>query len=190
MTTTTGRAMSDPQRDLITRLTLEVNPETGADAAATFFAKGPSVGMASALIDTLIAESKERRRAMAAAGTPVSAGMPAVGCYAVEYGGVLRFYRVKEGRGSYAGRLFLNRFQSDEMVRIVAAERITVCADILRDPAAAQRRFAAELTRCYCCGRMLTDADSRVRGMGPECYGRGRGRGALDDAGIPALQDI
>lgn len=44
-----------------------------------------------------------------------------------------------------------------------------VAAALLADPVAAARRFAEFATRCCCCGRTLTDARSKVYGIGPEC---------------------
>lgn len=37
------------------------------------------------------------------------------------------------------------------------------------DPDGAAGRFAALVTRCYCCGRELTDPASKTYGIGPEC---------------------
>lgn len=42
-------------------------------------------------------------------------------------------------------------------------------AAIDADPEAALARFATLGSRCACCGRELTDADSKVLGVGPEC---------------------
>lgn len=41
---------------------------------------------------------------------------------------------------------------------------------IAADPAAAQRRYAAEVVGCWICGRRLTDPVSRDRGIGPDCW--------------------
>lgn len=44
-----------------------------------------------------------------------------------------------------------------------------VMASIEGDPAAAHARFAAFSTRCFVCGKTLTDDDSKVWGVGPVC---------------------
>jgi hypothetical protein len=43
--------------------------------------------------------------------------------------------------------------------------------DILRDPERAQAEFGKLTGRRGCCGRTLTDPDSKMRGIGPECAG-------------------
>ncbi len=45
----------------------------------------------------------------------------------------------------------------------------TVIAAIEADPVAAHARFAAFSTRCFVCGKTLTDDDSKVWGVGPVC---------------------
>ena len=49
------------------------------------------------------------------------------------------------------------------------------------DPAATARRFADLTTRCCVCGRALTDAESKVLGIGPDCRSR------LDPHGVAAI---
>lgn len=41
--------------------------------------------------------------------------------------------------------------------------------ELLDDPAAAMRAFAALTGRCAICNRTLTDPDSKARGVGPDC---------------------
>lgn len=53
-----------------------------------------------------------------------------------------------------------------------------VLAAIGDDPATAAARFAELTTRCLCCGRKLTDAKSKLLGIGPDCRRSAR----LDDA--------
>ena len=103
------------------------------------------------------------------AALAASQGMPEPGCYAVEWNGDLKFYRVKEGEGDNAGRIFLNRFRTDYLDRPAARERAEAVALILADPLAASLTFAREQVRCYRCGRRLTDKESRARGLGPDC---------------------
>jgi len=97
------------------------------------------------------------------------------GYYAVEIDGVLRFYRAKEGKGRWEGRVFLNRYASDYFVRMSHLERDAATVAIAADYKAAAERFAREIGRCYACGRQLTDAESRRLGIGPDCRKMGRG---------------
>jgi hypothetical protein len=98
--------------------------------------------------------------------------VPEPGYYAVEYADVLRFSAVREGKGKWEGRTFLNRFRSDFQDRVYRAEQEAVYEAILADPDAARMRFATETAHCYRCGRRLTDALSRELGIGPDCRGR------------------
>lgn len=43
---------------------------------------------------------------------------------------------------------------------------------ILANPEGWAKVFAREKKRCYMCGKSLTDLDSRLRGVGPDCAGR------------------
>lgn len=196
--------ISDAQRKLIAKLCSEINPDNGPERALAFFETSPNRREASRKIDVLIEESKAAKRARrfaeAAAAAPAPApaayaapaaraphpAWPEPGYYAVYFEDRLRFYRVKEGKGYKAGRFFLDRFKSDELMTIRYNERVAVLDAINADPDAAGMRFARELTRCRCCGRMLTDEISRVRGEGPDCFGRKNGR---DVVGIAVLED-
>jgi len=93
------------------------------------------------------------------------------GHYAVEYLGVLRFYAVVAGKGRWEGRTFVNRYHSDDLLDVHRTEAFAVRALIAADPEAAGQRFAAELTRCRRCARMLTDLATAAKngGWGPEC---------------------
>lgn len=91
------------------------------------------------------------------------------GYYAVEYLGVLRFYRAKEGTGRWAGRVFIARYKSDYLDRTDRAEQNAARVAIAENPDKARMRFAEEIGRCWACGRTLTDAESRRLGIGPEC---------------------
>jgi hypothetical protein len=97
------------------------------------------------------------------------------GCYAVERAGTLYFYRVvTKSEGRWAGRQFVNRFKSDDLLPITRRESEEARALILADVEAARATFARELTRCYQCGKMLTDDLSRALGIGPVCRAGGR----------------
>jgi hypothetical protein len=97
--------------------------------------------------------------------------LPEPGYYALDYAGALRFYRVVAGEGKHAGRTFLNRFRSDHQDRVFRPEQASFAAAVADEAAAqeARMRFATEQVRCYRCGRRLTDAESRARGLGPDC---------------------
>ena len=200
-----GDPISDRQVELVKKLYSEIDPESGARRAEVFLAENPTRRDASLKIDTLIERSKKLKAAAAAhpvAPAPVAAAaavpaarverpalvFPEPGYYAVEYQNALRFYRVKEGKGYYTGRKFLDRFKSDELRSITLAERMAVLDLINADPDRAGMRFAVELTRCRICGRMLTDEISRLRGIGPDCFGR---RAAThDEIGMHALGSL
>lgn len=189
-----GEPVSDRQVELIKKLYLEIDPTFGTERARRFLAGSPNRRDASAHIDTLIEQAKKARAervATSVAETAKSARpelvYPEPGYYAVEYDHDIRFYRVKEGRGYYAGRFYLDRFKSDALMGIRYPEKVEVLRLINEDPDKAGMRFAVELTRCYCCGRMLTDEISRLRGIGPDCYGRRQDR---DEIGMATLGSV
>lgn len=125
----------------------------------------------SAMTKSAASEEIGRLLKMPKAGNAAKAEEVAVepGYYAVEYEGVLRFYKVKEGKGRWEGRTFINRYKSDYLDRTSRVEQYLARVAIAADPKAAAMRFAAEIGRCYACGRTLTDAESRRLGIGPEC---------------------
>jgi hypothetical protein len=202
-----GEPISDRQAELVKKLYLEIDPELGAERARVWLLSNPNRRDASAHIDLLIGEAKKAKAARAAAAEPVIAPAPVLatvsvpvarveraplvfpedGYYAVFFNHVLRFYRVKHGKGFYKDRQFLDRFKSDELMSIYTPEKIAVLDLINANPEEAQMRFAVELTRCFCCGRMLTDEVSRLRGIGPDCFGRRRDR---DEIGMKAISDL
>ncbi len=123
-------------------------------------------------IDALIVKRDAVRKARKAAAPAVrvaDAVTVAPGYYAVERAGTLYFYSVVEGKGRWAGRTFVNRYKSDDELRITRTESDDVRRLIAADPEAARMRFARELTRCWHCARMLTDELSRELGIGPVC---------------------
>jgi Family of unknown function (DUF6011) len=93
------------------------------------------------------------------------------GHYAVEYLGTMRFYAVVEGKGRWAGRTFVNRYHSDDLLDVHRTEAFAVRAEIAKDVEAAGRRFVELTTRCRRCARRLTDLETaKVNGgFGPEC---------------------
>jgi hypothetical protein len=52
-----------------------------------------------------------------------------------------------------------NMLNLDEIGHLIAA-----------DPERARQEFSRFTGRCYVCGRLLTDPDSKVRGIGPDCW--------------------
>jgi hypothetical protein len=129
--------------------------------------------VASATIDALrqlprsSAPSAPQAPAQAA---PAPVAVPA-GRYAVDNeDGTLRFYVVDTPtEGRWAGRTFVNVLASDERYPVRGAAAQAVLAKIAVDPQAACARYGQEIGRCGRCGRTLTDADSRARGIGPDC---------------------
>lgn len=93
----------------------------------------------------------------------------AAGRYAVVFEGVLRFYNVTR---KVSGRTEIKRYSSDELLTLRMYEVVRVLRLIEADPATAQMTYARETTRCFTCGRKLTDADSRERGQGSDCASR------------------
>lgn len=202
--------ITEAQAALVKKLYLEIDPMLGAERARVWLAEPRNRHDASVHIDILIGESKAKRRhdadiarravaapapetVKATAAVPVAAPtrpplvFPEDGYYAVFFDHTLRFYRVKHGRGYYKDRQFLDRFKSDELRAIGYAERVQVLDLINADPDEAGMRFAVELTRCRSCGKMLTDETSRLRGRGPDCFGRRQDR---DEIGMHSLSDL
>jgi Family of unknown function (DUF6011) len=140
--------------------------------AAGLFATRESARVA---VDKLIVKRDAVRAERRAAGKPVTGAATvtvAAGYYAVEWSGALRFYRVVEGSGKWAGRVFVNRFRSDDLGRVFRSESDAVLALIAADVEAARMRFARETVHCYQCGKRLTDEVSRELGIGPVCRNR------------------
>lgn len=93
------------------------------------------------------------------------------GRYAVEEDGVLKFFKVKNGRRP--GFVFLDIQASDDWFPVRAADRrAAILASIAQDPKAAMIRYGKELGECGRCGRTLTDEASRAAGIGPVCISR------------------
>ena len=94
------------------------------------------------------------------------------GRYAVEYNEGLRFYKVENGKEGtrWEGYTFLKVQASDDLYPIKDREaRTAILALIAADPQAALARYGQEIGKCGRCNRTLTDAESRARGIGPEC---------------------
>lgn len=91
------------------------------------------------------------------------------GRYAVEHEGVLKFFKLKNGRK--AGYVFLDVQASDDWHPIRNPRRIDEILALIVEAGElnAARRYGIELGKCSRCGRTLTDQTSREYGMGPEC---------------------
>lgn len=143
--------------------------------------KPVSAGEIGYLIDALHgcprkATSKPAEQEQASEPTLYSLGMKVPeGCYAMrDDAGKCHFYRVsrKAGTGHHAGRTFINvgEYASDTLHHVeYRRARVVLLALLATDMKAAQELYAAELGRCYRCGRTLTDETSRALGIGPDC---------------------
>jgi uncharacterized protein DUF6011 len=173
-TTTVGVAAPDrasgKQTALIERLVAErALPVEHAAWVAQVLATGLTGHQASAIIDRLLA--------LPMRATAAPADMPEVpaGRYAVPNAdGELRFYVVdRPGDDSrWAGRTFLSVLASNEKHAVRGTAARSILATIAEDAEGAMLRYGQEVGRCGHCNRLLTDADSRARGIGPICAGR------------------
>lgn len=67
-----------------------------------------------------------------------------------------------------ADHRWLAEYQKRHEERVQEA-KAAVCAAIEADPVSAGTRFAVHQTLCFCCGRQLTEEQSKVYGIGPDC---------------------
>lgn len=81
----------------------------------------------------------------------------------------VRFYKVNEGRGKWAGVIFVDRFASDDSFPVKGTARREVLERIAADPLAAASLYGQEFERCSICNRGLTRRLSREMGIGPIC---------------------
>lgn len=123
-------------------------------------------GNASKWISRMIAKIAQLKAS--AKTTPAPSVEVADGRYAVEEEGVLKFFKVENGRK--AGFVFLDIQASDEWYSIRDRSRISrVLALIAADADAASLRYGRDIGECGDCGRTLTTKESRARGRGPIC---------------------
>jgi hypothetical protein len=168
---------SPRQAELMTSLVAqitELDAELGAKAgewtakatAAGHWTPGRE-GNASAWITKMIDKVRELKAAAKAEPTAPVAEV-ADGRYAVEEDGVLKFFKVTNGKRP--GFVFLDVQASDEWHSIRNLARIRkVLALIATDAHGAMVRYGHELGECGRCGRTLTDEASRAAGIGPIC---------------------
>lgn len=89
------------------------------------------------------------------------------GYFALNLPGKIRFFRVHQSRRGFvtvqeqAGGNF---YDIDNR-----GFGYSVMTQIADDPIAAGLLYAEKMRRCYRCSSPLTDADSRARGLGPDC---------------------
>lgn len=85
--------------------------------------------------------------------------------------GTTDFYHVQYGKNRWEGKLFVKlHVAGREDTNLRVANAITVLEKIRRDgPREAAVRYGHAIGRCSCCGRELTNEDSRAAGIGPVC---------------------
>jgi Family of unknown function (DUF6011) len=80
---------------------------------------------------------------------------------------LVRFYRVTKRRNS--DYKTFSRMSSDRPIAIDPIEAKLAAAVINAAPQLAMSAYGKLIGHCGCCGRALTDEESRARGIGPEC---------------------
>ena len=75
---------------------------------------------------------------------------------------------VKED-GAYLGKIVDGQFHRSQDCSGTQEDRL---AEVAKDPSAAARAYGLRTGQCSICGRELTNAESRARGIGPICAGR------------------
>lgn len=88
---------------------------------------------------------------------------------------MMRFYRVTKKRNSDIKR-FVRQSGDNWINWIEPTERRMAAALICAAPTLAMEAYGKLLGVCGCCGRSLTDPESRARGIGPECIKKFPGR--------------
>jgi hypothetical protein len=127
-------------------------------------------GNASAWISRMIAKIKELKTSTPV--QPTQAPKVADGRYAVEHGGALKFFHIRNGKADsrWAGFVFVDVRASDDLYPLKnRATKAEILALIAADPETAMNRYGQELGECGDCGRTLTDKTSRSIGRGPIC---------------------
>lgn len=84
----------------------------------------------------------------------------------------LRFYRLYTvPSGALKGEGVIRRFAGDNLMGLYPDEARTVLHAIDANPDEAAYRFSDTYTRCFICGKNLTDSVSRLLSVGPTCRG-------------------
>lgn len=98
------------------------------------------------------------------------------GRYAVADSGPddIKFYKLRNGTGDWAGRVFISAQASDEFhpIRNLGKIRAILATIDAMGVTESMALYGQHIGRCGRCGRTLTDADSRARGIGPDCLGK------------------
>lgn len=87
----------------------------------------------------------------------------------------VRFFRLDVPRiGKYAGFVFIKEQAGSELWPVKGLDRQVAILSALRadEITAWVEMYGRELKHCGLCGRELTDAESRERGIGPVCLGK------------------
>jgi hypothetical protein len=98
------------------------------------------------------------------------------GRYAVNDSGDWKFYRISTGKkgGAYEGRRFVKVQASDteHPIRNAATRKAIMTSIESMGWKESTAAYGHHIGACGRCGRTLTDADSRARGIGPDCWGK------------------
>lgn len=96
--------------------------------------------------------------------------------YALDTPSGLYFYRVRTGKGKWAGFKFVDRLIGHPgdflRVPVKGANRKATLKLIAQDAKGAAIEFSRRFTVCAVCGSPLTDPESMERGLGPVCAER------------------
>ena len=128
-----------------------------------------TIESASGTIDALKAV-RDYHRSQAPRTAPVSSA-PAVadGLYALDNGGVVKFYEVRNGSGKWEGYPCLDAVASDDRYPIKNRQnRDEILSLIAAAPLEAMKLYGREIGVCGHCGKALT-SDWRKVGIGPVC---------------------
>lgn len=84
---------------------------------------------------------------------------------------IIKFYRVNHHK---SGRLYVDACASDERhpVRVWATRKAVLDGIRAMGWKASTALYGSKIGSCGRCHRTLTDADSRARGIGPDCWGK------------------
>lgn len=74
-----------------------------------------------------------------------------------------------KGEAGWLGKIVAGRFHR---FKVCGDADQTAIAAVCADPSSAARAFGQRWTTCSCCGRTLTNAESRAAGIGPICAER------------------
>lgn len=84
---------------------------------------------------------------------------------------VLKFYQVRvPSRGKWVGYTFVSQVSGDNKFSVRARqEREKILGEIAKNPLESLKRYGQEIGECGHCRKQLTDAESRLFGIGPVC---------------------